>query len=206
MSQQIKIWLGVLGALVVALLIVLIWVVLMRGPGGVADAQTSSPTPSESGVTSKQSGTPDTSEPEPTESSPSPSTSPSDNLAPVPEGAIVLSQFESPSGNLQCQMDDQQVVCGVLQADWTPPGTDSCETPVRAVVLSEACVSAECASEAPVAPEGGLRVLEYGQTSTIGPWLCTSSERGIECSSRADGTGIVLARGSFNSYGPGRLG
>lgn len=207
MSTTLKAWLGVLGALVVALFVVLVWALLLRGPGGVSHSATPSPEVSDTADAGESASPEPESSTSPTaeQPSPSPSESASPVLAPIPEGALVLPEFASPSGNLQCRMDEQDVLCGVVQADWTPPGVDRCETAARAVVLSETGVSAECAGAAPVAPDGGLAVLEYGRTSAVGTWLCTSSERGMECTSRADGTGFTIARATFTSYGPGRL-
>lgn len=205
MSQSIKTWLGVLAALVVALFIVLVWALLLRGPGGVTGAATASSGASESSVSSSPSPDGSKSTSEPTDSSPSPSTSPSDELSPIPEGALVLSAFALPSRNISCSMGEDGVSCQIADASFTPPAGDGCQWRGQVVLLDSGGVSMPCPEAAPAPAAEDVTVLEYGQTSSVGSWLCTSSERGIECTSRADGTGFTLARAAFTSYGPGRL-
>lgn len=210
MSTTVKTWLGVLAALVLALFVVFVWALLLRGPGGVDGAVSASPTPSESseGMSAsaepEESATPDAS----VEPSPSPSVSASAELTPIPAGAIVLPSFAMPSGNIGCVIDDDGAACQIGDSTFTGPGVPTCDTGGRLVLMDESGVAVECFAgpEAPIFSDAsGLPVLEYGQTSTVGPWLCTSSNSGLECTSRADGTGFRLSRALFTSYGPGRL-
>lgn len=208
MSTAIKATLGILASVVVGLFVVLVWMLILRGPGGVHDSAGASPSVSEDattddgGETGEESESPTQEEPEP---SASPSASPSQELSAVPVDAVVLTSFALPSRNIACTMSEQAVVCEIANATFTPPAGDACEWRGQVVVLDDDGVSMPCPQGAPgTAPEGTV-VLEYGQTSAVGTWLCTSSERGVECSSRADGTGFTLARAGFSSYGPGRL-
>ncbi|PWD50143.1 hypothetical protein C8046_05140 [Serinibacter arcticus] len=97
------------------------------------------------------------------------------------------------------------MTCSIANAEFAPPPGDACEWRGQVAVLGIDGVTMPCPDAAAQAAGDGVPVLEYGTSTTIGAWACTSSERGVECFSRADGTGFTLARAAFTSYGPGRL-
>lgn len=209
MSSAVKVTLGVLAGVVVLLFVVLVWALLLRGPGGTGasggESSTSETSASGEDATATDDGTATESESPSQEPTPTTSESTPAELAPVPDGALELTSFTLPSRNISCSMSESGVICEIGDSTFTPPAGPACDLRGKIVVLSDDGVELPCPETAPPGPDEGAAVLEYGQTSSVGTWLCTSSDRGVECSSRADGTGFTLARASFTSYGPGRL-
>ena len=126
-------------------------------------------------------------------------------LAPPPAGALALETFTLPSKNIVCTLANESVTCSIANATFTPPAGETCEFRGQLVQMTPGQVAMPCPGQAAAAAGDGTTVLEYGQSATFGPWACSSSERGIDCFSLADGTGFTLARAAFTSYGPGRL-
>ncbi|TGO06009.1 hypothetical protein [Serinibacter arcticus] len=127
-------------------------------------------------------------------------------LAPPPEGALDAPAFALPSRNIACTLDEAAVTCTIADATFTPPAGEDCEFRGQVVTLSADGVAMPC-PDGQQAPAGDdVPTLEYGQSTTVGSWACTSTESGVECSSLADGTRFTLARASFTSEGAGALG
>lgn len=196
-----KRWVTGLAALNVVLFLVLASLLLTRGPGGSDEEASASA--SESSETAQ---TPDGEASDPA-STPQASDSPSEpepELAPIPDGALELAAFVLPSGNISCDLQDSALACTILNATFEPPAGDGCQWRGQIITLDSSGVFMPCPPQQPVATEG-LTALKYGESTAVGVWVCTSSEQGLECYSREDGTGFTLARSSFTSYGPGRL-
>ena len=182
-----KRWVIGLAALNVVLFVILAGLLLTNGPQ--ESAQTSDGAASD--PTTAQEASPSESETEA-------------ELAPVPEGALEVPTFVLPSGNIACDLQDSGLSCTILNATFEPPAGDACQWRGQVVTLDASGVFMPCPDEQPVATDGRT-ALDYGQSTAIGVWVCSSSEQGLECYSREDGTGFTLARSSFTSYGPGRL-
>ena len=196
-----KRWVIGLATLNVVLFLILAGLLLTRGPGGSEDEASASA--SESSETAQ---TPDGGATDPA-SAPQPSASqgePEPELAPIPDGARDVAAFVLPSGNISCDLQDSALACTILNATFEPPPGDGCEWRGQIVTLDAAGVFMPCPPQQPAATEG-LPSLNYGESTAVGVWVCSSSEQGLECYSREDGTGFTLARSSFTSYGPGRL-
>ncbi|HCX85497.1 MAG TPA: hypothetical protein DHV14_10285 [Micrococcales bacterium] len=200
MSATMKRWLIGFAVLDVVLFATLLVLLVSQGPGGSDDADAT--------ATATSSSTPAAGATDGTDASPAPSAdataSGTQEFTP-PEGALALADFTLPSRNISCALTDEQADCWIAEATFTPPAGDACEWRGQLVVMTSDGVAMPCPDAAPGPGADGVAVLEYGQTTVVGPWMCTSSDSGLECSSLADGTGFTLARASFTSYGPGRL-
>jgi hypothetical protein len=87
--------------------------------------------------------------------------------------------FFSPSGNIGCQMDTDQVGCGT-------------STPLRAAFLFPSGHVKTNLHGGDVAE--GARLLAYGQSRRNGPFRCTMAESGVQCVVIRTGRGFVLSR------------
>lgn len=124
----------------------------------------------------------------------------------MPEGALAVADFTLPSGNIGCSLTPDAGECWIRDFSYTPPvAGQECEWFGALVTFTAQGLVMPCPASQPGSNAAGAAVLEYGQSTAVGPWLCTSTRDGLECSSLADGTGFTIARAAFTSYGPGRL-
>lgn len=125
--------------------------------------------------------------------SPTPSATPSPTLRyPAPAGAITLSSFASPSGNISCAVSGDIVSCTIAEHDFVD---DSCgadnSLPFTIVLETNGTASGSCQLTA-VAEAGAT--LSYGAAAQNGRMACTSSEDGVECWSQVSGEGFSVNR------------
>ncbi|GMA31900.1 hypothetical protein [Litorihabitans aurantiacus] len=208
MPASTRRWIIGLGAAVGVLALVLV-VLLLQGSGGDADAEDASTAVEEPAVPSSPPATdpssPATSAP-PVETSPAPEPEEPTDLAAPPEGALDLASFALPSRNIACTLDESAVTCQIADAEFTPPPGEDCEFRGQVVTLADDGVALPCPDGPAAAAGEEIPVLEYGQSTSVGRWACTSSESGVECSSLADGTRFTLARAALTTDGPGAIG
>jgi hypothetical protein len=103
--------------------------------------------------------------------------------------------FRLPSGNIGCEMTTGGVTCTIASETFTPPPGAACDggTTGHTVVLDAHGVSVPCVRGTPTGVAGQAPVLNYGGTSTVGPYTCTSATNGVTCTT-AQGVGFRLAR------------
>jgi hypothetical protein len=103
--------------------------------------------------------------------------------------------FRLPSGNIGCEMTAGGVTCTIASETFTPPPGAACDggTTGHTVVLDAHGVSMPCVRGTPTSVAGQAPVLNYGGTSTVGPYTCTSATNGVTCTT-AQGVGFRLAR------------
>lgn len=114
---------------------------------------------------------------------------------PTPTATPGPPQFQLPSGNIACDMTAGGVTCTIASETFTPPPVANCEggSVGHTVVLDAHGVSVPCVRGAPSRVGGQVPVLDYGGTSTVGPYTCTSATNGVTCTT-AQGVGFRLAR------------
>lgn len=186
-------WLWLLGAVALVLVVALaVWYFLGDRDGAAGDPETV-PTHA-SQVATAPTGAPTT---EPASSptlSPSatPSPTPSAMPYPAPEGAITLSSFTSPSGNISCSVNSDSVTCTIAEHEFTDStcGADN-SLPYTVVLKTSGTASGGC--DVPGVSGAGA-TLNYGSAAQNGQMACTSSEAGIECWSQVTGEGFSLNR------------
>lgn len=127
------------------------------------------------------------------------SATPSGSTTAVPGDVVDLTgvawTFRMPSGNIGCAMEEDGVVCAIAVFDYPPPALDGCEGETGAAFRLDA------RGTAPLCTTGTVEVddapeLAYGESRTVGEFICTSSETGVSCRN-AVGHEMTLRRGSY---------
>ncbi|NMR19644.1 hypothetical protein [Cellulomonas fimi] len=104
--------------------------------------------------------------------------------------------FALPSGNIACEMSTDAATCTIANTTATPPPDAGC-TGVIGRILTVTAEGAEmpCVEGAlPGVAAPGTAVLEYGDSTTVGDFTCTSSSTGVTCRHDPSGRGFALAR------------
>src|SRR5687768_11650673 len=129
-----------------------------------------------------------------------PAADPGPGQKPPPEPAPQeLTTFSTPSGNIGCAMDTAHVRCDIRDRSWEPPPEPAdCELDFgHGIELgSDGKPSFVCAGDTTL---GAADVLEYGQTSRVGPFRCVSAAAGITCQAD-DGHGFFLSKQAYELY------
>ncbi|MGV8976639.1 MAG: hypothetical protein ACOH17_01205 [Cellulomonas sp.] len=123
-----------------------------------------------------------------------PSSSPSGSAA-----TAALASFALPSGNIACTMSVAGARCTIASITFEPPKDAACTGTIGHVFEVGAegvripCVDGAAQGVA----AAGTAQLEYGTSSTVGGYTCSSSTNGVRCVENATGRGFDLARGSY---------
>ena len=119
-----------------------------------------------------------------------------------PADALDVAAFALPSRNIWCEIGAEDATCYIADYTFSPPNVPDCTGTVGHVVqVTEAEASLPCSTEdAPGEASPDLTVLDYGQTSVVGDFMCTSDTDGVTCRSAASGHGFTLARGGFTLF------
>ncbi|WP_120006873.1 hypothetical protein [Nesterenkonia muleiensis] len=131
--------------------------------------------------------------PEP-EESPSPTEEDEDDddepelESPVPDDALSITDFSSPTGNINCQLSEEDVVCTVLEHDFEAPS--ECGNGVTFRVGAQGQAEIDCSLS--VGSQG--QALEYGEVTGNESFACQAQELYFECWSQLTGNGFEIAR------------
>lgn len=114
------------------------------------------------------------------------------------EPSTDATQFALPSGNIACAMSVDGVTCTIASYTYAPPVVAGCtEVTGHVLVLNADGVAFSCVSGPPPAAAGDdVSVLEYGSSTTVGDYTCTSATDGVQCVD-GSGKGFQLARASW---------
>jgi hypothetical protein len=120
-----------------------------------------------------------------------------------PSGALAMSTFALPSGNIACVMSDDGATCTIASIAFTPPADASCTGTIGHVfVVNATGLSIPCVDgPAPAAAPADTPVLEYGKVSSVGGYTCESAKTGVTCRNDETGQGFALARASYRPLG-----
>ena len=124
-------------------------------------------------------------------------------FAPLPQTTFEvdeLTAFTSPSGNIGCLIDTDQVRCDIAERDWTPsPRPASCPAEVgwgQGVQLSVGePADLVCAGDTTL---GTGDPLAYGDKIVAGSLECTSQEAGILCWDFQYGGEFLISRQTYD--------
>lgn len=99
--------------------------------------------------------------------------------------------FQTPSRNIGCYMVATYLNCEIYEASWQPPDRSDCPTSAGRFVTmaADGTVRVQCGT--PDAANDGY-VLPYGDTSSRGPFSCSSASDGLTC--EGQGHGFFLSR------------
>jgi hypothetical protein len=138
----------------------------------------------------------------PAASSPSATASAGTDESAAPE-PTVTETFASESRNITCEVTDVSATCVIAQLGTQPAPVSGCEGTVgyKVVLGADGGVEQPCVptAEQPQAAAGGVAVLPYGQSKTVGPFTCESAETGMTCRDDASGKGFTIARAGIRT-------
>lgn len=176
----------------VILVIILIALLATRPDAGSDNPTASEPSGGASGTASAEPST------EPSQTA----TTPPERIEP-PADARDISTFASPSGNIWCDITDEAATCTITEYSFTLPEDPTCEggTVGPIVRLIDGDVTTPCSLEGvgDAAP-GDFGALEYGETTAVGDYMCSSAESGMTCTNLTTGRGFTLARGALTEF------
>jgi len=114
-------------------------------------------------------------------------------------------EFQSPSGNIQCSMRSGDSGCDIDDYTFAPPITaitPSCSGAmlvVRFEVAQGHPAGAACHPGGPFSDlhAPGLATLDYGQTRSVGAFTCDSEFSGMTCTDTSTGHFFTVSRGAY---------
>lgn len=111
--------------------------------------------------------------------------------------------FATQTRNIACTMREGGVSCTIASKTFVPPGAETCSGTIGHVVEASADgVEVPCVDgPAPGPAAGDVPVLDYGSTSAVGGWTCSSATNGVTCVEDATGKGFRLARAELVEVG-----
>lgn len=120
----------------------------------------------------------------------------------VPEDALDVAAFSSPSRNIWCQIEDDNATCMIGDITFTPPAVEDCDPAIAGHYWRVTAESADpiCGAEAPTEAPSDLPDLAYGASTVVGDFLCTSETDGVTCVAISTGHGVTIARGGSSQY------
>ena len=117
----------------------------------------------------------------------------------APASAMAIVGFQSPSGNIRCDIFKQGVRCDTFQKSWSPtPKPNSCEFDWGGSIGLGHRGKAHflCVSDA---TEQGP-ALAYGHAIQVHGFRCTSLTSGVRCVSKRSGKGFKVSRESYRFF------
>lgn len=108
--------------------------------------------------------------------------------------------FQSPTGNIGCQISTSGVRCDIGERGWEPPPRPAdCRLDYGHALGLSATAPARlmCAGDS---ARGSGEVLAYGDAITAGPIRCESAPAGITCRSNESEHGFMLSRESYTLF------
>lgn len=116
-------------------------------------------------------------------------------LFPAPDTALPLNHFVSPSGNIACSIDTDQVTCTINAHEFADASTATCGSGPLSLTANSDQAGLDCsASQVSVT---GAATLSYSDYATTGDFACSSSEYGVSCWNTVTGVGFGLSRGGY---------
>lgn len=108
--------------------------------------------------------------------------------SPAPDDALSITDFSSPTGNINCQLSNEDVVCTVLEHDFEAPS--ECSAGVTFRLDDEGQAEIDCSLS--VSTQG--QALGYGEVTGNESFACQAQELYFECWSQLTGNGFEIAR------------
>lgn len=110
--------------------------------------------------------------------------------------------FASPSGNITCAIMDMWVQCDVAERSWmlTPADRAWCGESALAGLALPAVGKPRFDCRTDVLVPTPQRVLNYGDSVTVGDVTCASATSGVTCTNSRTGHGFFVSRQSFEKH------
>lgn len=117
-----------------------------------------------------------------------------DLLRPAPEDALSMTEFSSPTGNINCQLTDESLACTVIDFEFEAP--EGCTDGVTVRVEADGSPEFDCS--AAVGSQG--QSLDYGEVTGNDEFVCQAHEMYFDCWSQVTGNGFEIAREYYDLY------
>ncbi|TDE97313.1 hypothetical protein EXU48_03665 [Occultella glacieicola] len=120
----------------------------------------------------------------------------------VPEDALDVAAFSSPSRNIWCEIAQDDATCMIGDITFTPPEVADCDPAIAGHFWQVTAERADpiCGAEVPTEAPADLPDLAYGASTVVGDFLCTSETDGVTCVSISTGHGVTIARGGSSQF------
>ncbi len=199
-GQKKLLILGIL-ALIALVLLGLIYY-LVSGPGGRVDA---TPTPpaatTETATTSSESQTEQATATEEATATTTPTPTPSAQVQyPAPAGAIEAQLVISPTGNLICNLTEDDVFC--MAKESSGKVGQSCAGSPLVVKAGTETTATACGQ---TMPGGSTVTLEYGKPATFGNVACMSRYSGVTCWNTVTGNSLAISSAGWQAGSRGEI-
>ncbi len=129
-------------------------------------------------------------------------TAPGDGRSPTTDASSGPGTFALPSGNIACEITGEAASCTIADSTAEAVPVEGCAAPAGQLVRVTADgAETPCPRGALPGPAAaGTPVLEYGESTTVGDFTCTSSTSGVTCRHDPSGAGFSLARAGHRLF------
>lgn len=119
-----------------------------------------------------------------------------------PEGVRNEPAFVTPSGNIWCELSADSATCTIGGHEYDIPDQPDCEGHVgRVIQVTGAEATMPCVGQSPPTSATAAHAeLDYGESTMVGDFLCSSEETGVTCRSMVDGHGFALAYADYSIF------
>lgn len=120
----------------------------------------------------------------------------------VPDDAEQVDAFVMPSGNIWCELNQDEAHCTIAEFSFSPPPVPDCDKDLAGHVWQVTAEGADpvCAPDGQFDQPEGLTELAYGKAAVAGDFLCLSDRQGVTCKSIPTGHGFEIARDGTRSF------
>lgn len=109
-------------------------------------------------------------------------------------------QFQSPSGNIACDIGNDHAACDISEYTYQPPPPPPCAQHFpwgsRFVLEAGKAGTVHCHSDTLRMP--GEPILAFGQTKSAGTFTCESEPSGVKCTDGSTGHYFHVSRESYD--------
>ena len=109
-------------------------------------------------------------------------------------------QFQSPSGNIACDIRTEAVACDISEHTYQLPPPPPCAQHVswgnRFLLEQGKAAVIECHGDTLRVP--GEPTLNFGQTKSVGTFTCDSEPSGMKCTDSSSGHSFRVSRDSYD--------
>lgn len=127
------------------------------------------------------------------------SSEPVEEVSPAPEGAIEMNALVSPSGNIHCTLEGDDVACSMADhsLENNTDGQCSNDEPFAVRVGTDGAPQLDCGQNL---ASDSTQELGYGDSAKSGNVACTSEESGMTCWNTRTGKGFTVARDTYETF------
>ena len=114
---------------------------------------------------------------------------------------LTLSSFQTPSGNIGCELVSDVTRCDIREHSWAlPPKPADCELDWGQGIEFSGVDKPSFVCAGDTALDSTAAVLPYGRRARQGSTVCDSEQAGVTCTNEASGHGFFLSRDSYRIF------